>query len=155
MFKQQEFSKQVVALASFGNRRQKLVTLDRGIDQDVNIPVGVVLVGYGQISTHKARTTNGRQQQNQRTRLWRASVAQQPAMLAVTSVITQYFMLMVMDLMSHSKFFYPDSVSGSECCPVSKSAVHPRQSVNAENIKRSSSGMPTLKRIGIVYGTIV
>ncbi|KAA6384124.1 MAG: hypothetical protein EZS28_020346, partial [Streblomastix strix] len=29
------------------------------------------------------------------------------------------------------------------------------QSVNAENIKRSSSGMLTLKRIGIVYGMAV
>ncbi|KAA6313726.1 MAG: hypothetical protein EZS28_055706, partial [Streblomastix strix] len=29
------------------------------------------------------------------------------------------------------------------------------QSVNAENIKRSSSGILTLKRIGIVYGTAV
>ncbi|KAA6343703.1 MAG: hypothetical protein EZS28_052289 [Streblomastix strix] len=78
---------------------------------------------------------------------------------------------MVRGLMSHIKFFSPDSVSGSACSPAIKSAVHPTstdcypiihlyslplgQSVNAENIKRSSSEMLTLKRIGIVYGTAV
>ncbi|KAA6390947.1 MAG: hypothetical protein EZS28_013525 [Streblomastix strix] len=66
---------------------------------------------------------------------------------------------MVTGFMSHMKFFYPDSVSGSACCPVIKSAVHQsyslEQSINAENIKKSSSGMLTLKRIGIVYGTDV
>ncbi|KAA6403028.1 MAG: hypothetical protein EZS28_001444 [Streblomastix strix] len=58
-------------------------------------------------------------------------------------------------LMSHTKFFSPDSVSSSACSPVIKSAVHPKyplgQSVNAENIRKSSNGMLNLKRIGIVY----
>ncbi|KAA6385355.1 MAG: hypothetical protein EZS28_019116 [Streblomastix strix] len=62
-------------------------------------------------------------------------------------------------LMSHIKFFSPDSVNGSACIPVIKSAVHPNyplgQSVKAENIKRSSSGILTLTRIGIVYGAAV
>ncbi|KAA6385616.1 MAG: hypothetical protein EZS28_018857 [Streblomastix strix] len=120
-------------------------------------------VGNGHTSTCQAGTTNGRQLQNYRTQLRHASVALQPAILAVTSVMTQFFMLMVTGLMSHIKFFNPDSVSGSACSPVVKSAVHPNyvnclplgQSVKAENIKRSSSGMLTLKRIGIVYGTAV
>ncbi|KAA6335263.1 MAG: hypothetical protein EZS28_052985 [Streblomastix strix] len=70
---------------------------------------------------------------------------------------------MVTGLMSHIKFFSPDSVNGSACNPVIKSAVHPNQlhylplgqSEKAENIKRSSSGILTLKRIGILYGTAV
>ncbi|KAA6360145.1 MAG: hypothetical protein EZS28_044329 [Streblomastix strix] len=66
---------------------------------------------------------------------------------------------MVTGLMSHTKFFNSDSVSGSACSPAIKSAVHPSyplgQSVKVENIKMSSSGMLTLKRIGIAYGTDV
>ncbi|KAA6404269.1 MAG: hypothetical protein EZS28_000203 [Streblomastix strix] len=46
----------------------------------------------------------------------------------------------------------PDSFNGSEYSPLMKSAVLPNYSINAENIKRSSCGMPTLKRIGIQYG---
>ncbi|KAA6359861.1 MAG: hypothetical protein EZS28_044611 [Streblomastix strix] len=72
-------------------------------------------------------------------------------------------MLTVTGLISHTKFFNPDSVSGSACSPVIKSAVHPNyvnylplgQSVKVDNIKRSSTGMLTLKRIGILYGTTV
>ncbi|KAA6367197.1 MAG: hypothetical protein EZS28_037277 [Streblomastix strix] len=134
MFRQQGISKQVVTLASFGNRRQKSVTIHWK---------------WPYFSTRYAGTTNERQQQNQRTRLRHASVALQPAMLAVTSVMTLFFMLIVTCLMSHIKFFKPDSVSGSACSPVIKPLG---QSVNAENIKMSSSGMLTLKRIGIVYG---
>ncbi|KAA6396565.1 MAG: hypothetical protein EZS28_007907 [Streblomastix strix] len=71
---------------------------------------------------------------------------------------------MVTGLMSRIKFFNTDSVSGSACSPVIMSAVHPNyvnylvplgQLMNAENIKRSSRGMLTLKRIGIVYGMAV
>ncbi|KAA6396873.1 MAG: hypothetical protein EZS28_007599 [Streblomastix strix] len=116
-------------------------------------------VGNGHISNLCAETTNRRQLLNQKTRLRHALVALQPAMLANTSVMTQIFMLMVTGLISHTKLFNPDSVSGSECNHAIKSAVHPnyplRQSVNAENIKRSSSGILTLKRIGIVYGIAV
>ncbi|KAA6355581.1 MAG: hypothetical protein EZS28_048892 [Streblomastix strix] len=53
----------------------------------------------------------------------------------------------------------PDAVSGSACSPLIKSTMHPNypqgQSVRAENIKRSSCGILTLKRIEIVYGKAV
>ncbi|KAA6391290.1 MAG: hypothetical protein EZS28_013182 [Streblomastix strix] len=79
---------------------------------------------------------------------------------------------MVTGLMSHTKFFSPDSVSGSASIDIIgftqektnalgfitnfifKSPNMPLgQPVKADNIKKSSSGMLTLKRIGIVYGT--
>ncbi|KAA6402154.1 MAG: hypothetical protein EZS28_002316 [Streblomastix strix] len=107
MFQQQGFSKQVVALVSLGNKRQKSVERDRGVFQNVHIPVNVTNIKIGQISTHCAKTANGRLLQNQRTRLKHALVAQQPAMLVFTL------------------FFIPDSVSGSACSSVIKSALHP------------------------------